>query len=264
MCWIGAKCEGQNKMLSPLFHRSVSRWARSGFALSVLASLTVMMSGLGSRWGWWHFGTGFQLLKWGVYIGLSAASTSLIASILTRPGGTRHGFKWAILGFFISLVVVGVPWSWLQTARRVPPIHDISTDTENPPSFVAILPLRKDAPNSAEYGGPEIAVRQHTAYPEVKPAKLNRSPDLAFAQVLATARERGWDIVAADLNEGRIEATDTTLWFGFKDDIVIRIIPVDKGSRVDVRSVSRVGLSDVGTNARRIQNFLDQLYRAPD
>ncbi len=251
-------------MLPPLFNRSISRWARSGFALSVLASLIVMMSGLGSRCGWWHFGTGFMFLKWGVYLGLLAVSTSLIASIVTRPSGKRHGFMWAILGFFISLVVVGLPWSWLQTARRVPPIHDISTDTENPPPFVAILPLRKDAPNSAEYGGSEIAAQQRTAYPDVKTATLNLSPDQAFAQALTTARKRGWEIVSADLKEGRIEATDTTLWFGFKDDIVIRIIPGDKGSRIDLRSVSRVGRSDVGTNARRIKNFLDQLYREPD
>jgi uncharacterized protein (DUF1499 family) len=218
-----------------------------------------MLAGLGSRWGWWHFGTGFLFLKWGVYIGLAAASTSLIASILTRPGGTRHGFEWAIVGFLMSLVVVGVPWSWLQTARRVPPIHDITTDMDNPPIFVAILPLRENASNSAEYGGPEIAAQQRRAYPDVKTVTLDLPPDQAFAQVLTAARKRGWEIVAADLKEGRIEATDTTLWFGFKDDVVIRITPGDNGSRIDVRSVSRVGLSDVGTNAKRIQNFLHQL-----
>ncbi|MEO2054342.1 MAG: DUF1499 domain-containing protein [Nitrospira sp.] len=183
---------------------------------------------------------------------------------MARPGGQRHGFVWAVLGLLTSLAVVGIPWNWLQTARRVPPIHDISTDTENPPPFVAILPLRRDAPNSAEYGGPDVALQQHTAYPEVKTATLNLLPDQAFAQALTAARERGWDIVAADLEEGRIEATGTTLWFGFKDDVVIRITPSDNGSRIDVRSVSRVGLSDVGTNARRIQNFLEQLHRIPD
>lgn len=251
-------------MLSPLFHRSVSPWARYGFSMTGLASLIAMMSGLGSRWGWWHFGTGFIILKWGVYLGLASAAVSLIGCILARPGGQRHGFVWAAFGLLVSLAVVGVPWSWMQTARRVPPIHDISTDTDNPPPFVAILPLRKDAPNSAEYGGPEIAAQQHTAYPDVKTATLNLSPDQAFAQALTVARERGWEIVAADLKEGRIEATDTTLWFGFKDDVVIRITPGENGSRIDLRSVSRVGRSDVGTNARRIQNFLDQLYRIPN
>jgi uncharacterized protein (DUF1499 family) len=251
-------------MLPPFFDRSISLWARSGFALSILAGLIALMSGLGTRWGWWHFGTGFMFLKWGVYLGLLAVSTSRIASIMTRPSGKRHGFMWAILGFLISFVVVGLPWNWLQTARRVPPIHDISTDTENPPPFLAILPLRKDAPNSAEYGGPEIAAQQRRAYPDVKTVMLNLSPDQAFARALTAARERGWEIVAADLKDGRIEATDTTLWFGFKDDIVIRITPGDNRSHIDLRSVSRVGRSDVGTNAIRIQNFMDQLHRVPD
>ncbi|MFQ5779315.1 MAG: DUF1499 domain-containing protein [Nitrospiria bacterium] len=232
--------------------------------MAVLAGLIAMLAGLGSRWGWWHFSAGFMILKWGAYGGVAAAVVSLVGCAVARPGGPRRGFVLAILGLLTSLAVVGVPWSWLQAARRVPPIHDITTDMENPPHFVAILPLRKDAPNPAEYGGPEIAAQQRAAYPDVHPATLNVSPDQAFVQALTAARERGWEIVEADSTAGRIEATDTTLWFGFKDDVVIRITPIGRSSRIDVRSVSRVGRSDIGTNARRIQNFLHQLYRVPN
>ena len=71
----------------------------------------------------------------------------------------------------------------------------------------------------------------------------------------------GWQIVDANAREGRIEATATTFWFGFKDDVVVRIVPAPGGSRVDVRSVSRVGVSDVGANAKRVRDFLQKLAR---
>jgi len=84
-------------------------------------------------------------------------------------------------------------------------------------------------------------------------------PAQAFDRALQTAREMGWTVVDSNSGEGRIEATDTTFWFGFKDDIVIRITPADQGSRIDLRSVSRVGRSDVGTNAKRIRKYLKKL-----
>lgn len=136
-------------------------------------------------------------------------------------------------------------------------IHDITTDTENPPVFVSILALRKDAPNSATYGGPEIAAQQHAAYPDIRPLVSDLPPERAFERSRSVARQMGWDIVDENPAEGRIEATATTRWFGFKDDVVVRIAPAaGDGSRVDIRSVSRVGRSDVGTNARRIRTFL--------
>lgn len=167
----------------------------------------------------------------------------------------------AILGLLIGLVVVGVPWDWKQTAQRVPPIHDITTDTENPPSFVAILPLREKASNPAQYGGPKVAAQQHAGYPNLGPVTLNGPTQPAFERALAVAREMGWEIVEANPAKGRIEATDTTFWFGFKDDIVVRVAPADSGSRIDVRSVSRVGRSDVGTNAKRIQDYLEKIRK---
>jgi len=143
----------------------------------------------------------------------------------------------------------------------VPPIHDISTDLEHPPQFVAVLPLRAGAPNPAVYGGPEVAAAQREGYPDLHSLVVHLAPGAAFARALASARAMGWTMVAADSAAGRIEATATTRWFGFKDDVVIRVEPDPAGSRVDVRSVSRVGQSDVGTNARRIRTYLARLER---
>ena len=247
--------------LSAARSRAVSAVALTGFGLAVLTALAVALAGLGSRWGWWHFRTGFEILKWGGYAGLAAAAVSLIGSVAARPGGTRRGFVPAVAGLIIALVVAGVPWQWKQTAGSVPPIHDITTDTENPPAFIAILPLRADAPNPAAYGGPEIAAQQRAGYPNLGPLILPVPPALAFDRALGAARDLCWKIVDSNPNNGRIEATDTTFWFGFKDDIVVRVTPSENGSRIDVRSVSRVGRSDVGTNARRIEKFHQKVTR---
>jgi len=138
----------------------------------------------------------------------------------------------------------------------VPRIHDITTDTEHPPQFVALRPVREQSPNGAAYGGREVAAAQKQGYPDVIPLLLPVPPDRAFAKCEAAARALGWEIVAAAPAEGRLEATATTRWFAFKDDIVVRVAPALDGSRVDIRSVSRVGQSDLGANAARIRAFL--------
>lgn len=233
--------------------------AKLGFNFSTLALLLATGSGFGSRLGFWDFRTGFNLLEWGARGGIAGAVVSLIA--LVGLGGARplRAFFLGLIGLLVGLTVFAVPLQWRMTARKVPPIHDITTDTENPPRFVAILKRREGAPNSAEYGGEEIAAQQRTGYPDLRPMMSGLPVDQVFSRALATARELGWEIVETDLAEGRIEATDTTFWYGFKDDVIVRINPAENGSRVDVRSVSRVGRSDVGTNAKRIEKFLKEL-----
>ncbi len=233
--------------------------AITGFLVALLAGLALLLAGTGYRLRWWELRLAFTVLRWAAYGGLVAAALSLLGMLLARPGGHRRGFPFALVGLVIALVVVGVPWQWWRTAQRVPPIHDITTDTETPPLFVAILPLRADAPNPAEYGGPEVAAQQRAGYPDLGPLILQAPPPQSFERALAVARDMGWEIVAAVPTEGRIEATATTFWFGFKDDIVVRITSADGGSHIDVRSVSRVGRSDVGTNAKRIKAYLAQI-----
>jgi uncharacterized protein (DUF1499 family) len=238
-----------------------ARIATLGFALAVLAAVLAVASGLGSRAELWTFRTGFQILRWAAWGGLAAAVLSLagIAAAFARPEPRRRAVVLGVLGLVTGAVVAWVPWTWKQRAESVPPIHDISTDTADPPLFEAILPLRADAPNPSEYGGDSIATQQREGYPDLAPLTLEAPPETVFLRALEAARDMGWEIVDSDPERGRIEATDTTPWFGFEDDVVVRVRPIPEGSRVDVRSVSRVGRSDVGTNARRIDDYLEKL-----
>jgi uncharacterized protein (DUF1499 family) len=224
-----------------------------GIVLALVCAVAALLSGLGHRFGWWDYRTGLGILRWSAWGGLAAAGVSLPGLLAkARPRLS------AIAGVLLGLAVLAVPWSFQQHRPEGPPIHDITTDLANPPQFVAVLPLRKDAPNTAEYDASAGALQQK-AYPDIAPATLALLPNEVFARCLSAAKALGWEIVAAEPAEGRIEATDTTLFFGFKDDIVIRIAPSAGGSRVDVRSVSRVGRSDFGTNANRIRAFLREL-----
>ena len=229
------------------------------FGLAIICVGAGLAAGLGSRMGAWHFRTGFMLLTWAAYGALAAAVLGLVALVVNRSSNKAIFF--ASASIIVGIFVAGIPWEMKQRAQHVPPIHDITTDTENPPAFVAILPLRADAPNSVEYKGREVAAQQKKAYPDLQPLTVNAPPDVAFQRALRAARDAGWDIVESRPDQGRIEATDTTLWFGFKDDIVVRVTSLDSASRIDVRSVSRVGKSDVGTNASRIRNYLSKIQR---
>ena len=232
-----------------------------GFVIALVSGLAEILSGFGHRWGIWNYRTGFVILRWAAYAAIIAATASLFAAMLTRPGRGRRGFVLSLMGLLTAVVIAGVPGFFWQRAHQVPAIHDITTDMDNPPLFVMIIPLRKSAANKAEYGGPEIAAKQRAAYPDIVPLELSNPPHQAFEQALSAARSLGWRIIDAKEPQGRIEASDTTFWFGFTDDIVVRIAAAGRGSRIDVRSVSRVGKSDIGTNARRIRGYLKKIQQ---
>jgi uncharacterized protein (DUF1499 family) len=227
-----------------------------GIILAVVAALLAMGAGFGSSVNWWNFRTGFTILRWSAYLAVVAGLVSAAGVVAVSFRGGKIALILPIAGFLLSLAVVGTAGSWWAIAKRVPPIHDITTDTENPPSFVVIPSIRQNAQNSIEYGGPEVARLQHTFYPDIGPVMLDVPMDKAFEDALAAARLMGWQIVSADKTQKRIEAVATTRWFHFKDDIVVRLSGSDGQSRIDVRSVSRVGKSDIGTNARRIRSYL--------
>jgi uncharacterized protein (DUF1499 family) len=232
--------------------------APSGFGIALVSALAALLSGLGHRWGWWDYRLGFTVLRWAAWGGVAGMVLSLLGCIASGAAGLKRGLLVGLAGIVIGALTFGLPWSIRSLAQGLPPIHDITTDTANPPRFVAILPLRKNAPNSADYGGGKIAALQKTGYPDIAPLVIKIPPGAAFDRALSVARALGWEIVAAGRGDNRIEATATTLMFGFKDDVVIRITPDGGGSRIDVRSVSRVGRSDLGTNARRIREFLNR------
>lgn len=243
------------KRISPI----LPRIDRIAFGLAFISVSLVVLAALGTKWNWWGFRTGLLVLKIGGYASAIAAAACFVGAVWSGLPGVRFGFALTLIGLLSCLAISANLWYWKKAAETVPRIHDITTDTDNPPLFKAILPIRKDAPNPAEYGGPKIAAQQRAGYPDLSPLLLPANTNEAFQKALSTAVKMDWEIVEANQADGRIEATDTTFWFGFKDDIVVRITQDKSGSRIDIRSVSRVGLSDVGTNARRIQKFLSRM-----
>lgn len=206
-----------------------------------------------------ELGQAFSLLRWAAILGLASVGAIIGYSVWQRPKGGK-GLTLA-LSALCGLLAALIPLHQLYTARSVPEIHDISTDLHNPPAFVDILPLRAQAPNPPEYSGAQAAELQRQAYPNVKPLVLNAPLQEVYQQAQTVAKQLGWQLIATDQkqNTARIEASDTTYWFGFTDDVVVRLQTHEQGTRVDVRSKSRVGKSDVGKNAERIENFLHLL-----
>ena len=232
---------------------------RASLALAVVSAIALAFAGLGYRWGWWGVATSFSVLRASAFAGIAVAVLALIGIGLAAVARAWPGLGLAIAALAIAAVVIWLPLSLQKMARTVPSIHDITTDTENPPAFVAILERRRGAPNPPEYDGPAVAAQQKRGYPDLAPATVPAPPDRTLAAAEATARALGWEVVAVTTVEGRLEATATTRWFGFKDDVVVRVTPAGSGSRVDVRSKSRVGHSDLGANAKRIRAFLTDL-----
>ena len=199
---------------------------------------------------------------------VAGAVLALLALVLlawagqaAQTGARRKGLLVAGVALVLNALVLAPPLYLVAQGRGLPMIHDISTDTGHPPQFYAIVSLRGGASNSLDYD-PANAAKQQRGYPDLVPLLLPRTPPAqAFAQAERAARALGWSIASAAPQEGRLEATDRTPLMGFQDDIVVRIRAGDggHGSVVDVRSASRVGVSDVGTNARRIRAFLRAL-----
>jgi uncharacterized protein (DUF1499 family) len=224
-------------------------WLRPLALLLALAALVMLaLSGPGARFGLWSYGTGISLLRWAAYVAIAAALVAAIA--LAIPKVRAAGLLLPTAALLLGLAVLYVPLQFVQRARAVPPINDITTDTENPPRYMT-------APRA--YPGAEFARQQRAAYPDIAPVLLALPPREAFAKALAAAEAMGWEVVGRNAAAGILEAVDTTKWFGFKDDIAVRVLPAPNGSRIDIRSKSRVGRSDLGTNAQRIRAYAERL-----
>ncbi len=238
------------------FQRMVIGLAALALTAAALEGAGAALSGIGHRLEWWEYRSGFSLLKWSAFAGVGTALASLSGIGLALIFGPRLSLIALVPALALALLSFVPPMLQVRIARSVPAIHDISTDLEDPPAFVAIMPIRAGAPNSAVHAGAELADQQRRGYADLGPRIFARPPEEVFVLALAAAQEMNWEIVAVVPEEGRLEATATTFWFGFKDDVVVRVNAHEKGSRLDVRSVSRVGRSDIGVNARRIRKFL--------
>lgn len=237
--------------------------------LAILGPLTFMAAGLGAKIGiWsWQFGLGTLTRNVGPKILMATglfAVLSIILSLAIRP---RKGFFVGAFALMVPLVGLGQLAGVQKKVSELPFIHDVTTDTQDVPVFTdAILSERAsvEGVNTVDYIGKTagkdkvlVSVLQSQAYPDIRPLILADDSSVVFGEAKAAVKQLGWAIKSEDVNSGIIEATDTTFWYGFKDDVIIRIRAGEGGgSVVDVRSISRIGGSDIGANADRIRKFM--------
>ncbi len=228
--------------------------------LMIFLIVVVLAGGPGVHLGLWSPLNGFMISMTGSFLGgLALAVLSLIVVIIIAVREARGGMAGAIMALCAGLLLAA-PVGYLRTAD-VPPIHDITTDLANPPEFMALVDKRGEKANSLTHDADERAQLtriQLKYYPEIKPLLVPGSPQEVFARALEVATLMGWQITGVDAAAHRFEATDRTFWFNFADDIVVTVKQAENGSRIDMRSVSRVGISDLGANAKRIMAFQEK------
>ncbi len=232
--------------------------AVAGAALGASAILLLLVGPLGYRVGLWPLSMALGLLpRVAMYLGFAAGAVGALGLLTSVLGGRRVWALIALAGMLVGGASAYVPLRFRALGRSVPPINDITTDTEHPPEFRAVMPLREAAQaEPVVYGGANTAALQKSAYPDIAPLVLDLTPDRALVLAVDQATRMGWTIVNIDAAHGRLEATDRTLWYGFTDDIVVRVTADEGGARIDVRSKSRVGRGDIGTNAKRVRKYL--------
>ncbi len=224
-------------------------WLRPLALILALVSLVMLgLSGPGVRFQVWDYRVGLTVFGWAAYVAIAAAAFSVVALAIRKV--RVRGMLMPMLALVLGLAVLYVPLEFRREARAVPPINDITTDTDNPPRYMT---------TTRNYPGAEFARQQRAAYPDIGPVLVAAPPALAFKKAVAAAEAMGWEVVGSDAAAGTIEAVDTTKFFGFKDDIAVRVTPTADGSRIDIRSKSRVGRSDLGTNAQRVRAYAERL-----
>jgi len=216
--------------------------------------------------------------NWFLRLTLALAVFGLISLALAFIVKPRKGFVIAVLALIIPVIGFVRLGAVQKKVASLPFIHDITTDTQNVPTFTnAILSERAkvEGVNTVDYVGKKartaardaegkpvmklvsVLQTQTKAYADIRSLILEDEPDVVFGEAKAAAKQMGWALKSENVKTGIIEATDTTFWYGFEDDVVIRIRPSEGGGSVlDVRSISRIGGSDIGANAARIRKFL--------
>jgi uncharacterized protein (DUF1499 family) len=250
-------------------------WVRVALVASLLLPVYFLIAAFGTKFGYLDWSVGFveMTFRWGPRLLLATAALALIGALLGLFISPRKGVVAALVALAIPLIGVGYGMYLRSASADIPPIHDISTDLDNPPAFSeAVVRARAavadsndlDLRNKYTSDGRAFAELQREHYPEIAPVMTDLDPARTFDVALDLARDEGWEIGATNAEVGDIEAIDRTFWYGFTDDIAIRVRPEGMGARVDVRSVSRVGRSDLGANAKRVGPYLQRLRERLD
>lgn len=240
--------------------------------LSLGAVFVALVAAIGSGQGMWHFRTGFALLEYMFFAAIAGAVFALIALVLAGRSG-MHALVWLnLVALIVALGYVFYLGSMVTTARSVAPIHDITTNLDDPPSFYRLRVRDDNFAYIPDLGRPALArltprerwrAIHAEEYGDLESVRVPWSKAETVSRIEALMRDRGWELVTVDPRAGIVEAVDTSLFFRFKDNVVARVREDQAGgSVVDMRSISRVGQSDVGTNARRIRSFLKDLQAA--
>jgi|AntRauTorcE11898_2_1112593.scaffolds.fasta_scaffold12045_4 hypothetical protein len=234
-------------------------WAKFTLIGGVVAALLLIMGPVGYRLGVLDV-QGAVLMAPGMATALAAITLlfALVGMILTLTRGLVAERAPVLFGGVLALAILINMGMQFARSQSVPPIHDITTNPADPPRFDALVEIRGAGANSLDYNADALAEATREAYPFLRSIDSELAPSAAFDRAEVLVAEFGWKQAAADRQAGRIEATDTTAMYGFKDDVVIRIRPRGEGSLIDLRSVSRVGQSDLGANAARIQAFMER------
>jgi Protein of unknown function (DUF1499) len=250
---------------------------RAALAVSLAVPLTFLVGALGTRFGWWDYKVGLLGItsKAGVTLAWTALVVGLAAfygALVTTP---RKHLILAAAALAIPIAALGTLGSIRSGAGKVPPIHDISTDVLNPPAFSAeTIAARGPNANSVDFASKRVPTDprfgpasgqlsrdlQAKAYPKIKTMEVSGAQASIFPIARAAMVRQGVAITSEDPSAGIIEGVHTSFWFGFKDDVVVRLTLAPSGrTLVDVRSSSRVGVSDLGANAKRIAGILNQI-----
>lgn len=241
---------------SPWFRR----FNKLAAIFAILGVLALLLSGPAYKFGLIPLSASFLMILTGGGLAIASLISGLLALLVGRKYTPKLRGKASFIGIALGAAMLIHLGSWITRSKAM--IHDISTDLTNPPEFVAIAPLRANAQNPAAYPGSETADLQRSAYPDIKSVELNASPVEILEAAQAAALAADWEIVAIDPKTGRLEATDTTFWYGYKDDIVVRVRAAGSNTILDIRSKSRVGESDLGTNAARIRDYTQAIKAA--
>lgn len=234
------------------------KWWASALLIGAVVGLACLPIGaVGAKLGIWGFQGGFMLLAVGTVLAAAVFFLGIIAFAVSVSKKLPSERSAVLIGVAISAVILLLMGMQFTAAQSVPPIHNISTDTADPPAFDKVIALRDaEEANPLAYDATVLAQQQREAYPQIQSLISDVAPGEMLNRAVVVLEGMGLEVVDTNASAGRVEATDTTFWFGFKDDVVVRVRPQGAGSIVDVRSVSRVGQSDLGKNAERISEIL--------
>lgn len=238
-----------------------SKLSGVAFSMSVLAALTAVAGPLSIHAGVTTPFLGFRIFAAGLLAAIPALILSVIALLRTRGSARRDGHRMAVRATLISAALVVLFAVLAAPGLGVPPIHDITTDPDDAPALIEAARAPDNAGQDFAYPRDTTAL-QRDAYPDISPILVSAAPADAYAAAQRAATALGWEVLRSDPATGTLEAKATSRTFLFVDDVSVRVRPQDAGSRIDVRSRSRVGKSDLGANAARIRAFAAEVGRS--